>query len=1576
MRVGHFHRALGFVLAAVVLPTTARPSQPPATIPSHSDSFPPPEDVFNVSSMLESPLELSRRQDGMVDLRILNLGASIVYGVGSSTGNGYRSFLRDQLRSTGWNVNMVGSKRNGDMKDNDVEANPGDTVDQVATASRNSMAYQPNVVLIQAGSNDCAQNIDTGNAGVRMRKLIEQIFATPGLEKTTIILGTLIPNFDNNIRYCEDDSNAPGGGVNAQYRALASALRVEGKKVVLAEMNPVAPHPGNGWITRDDMSDNTHPNDAGFKKMAYVYWSAIEVAKNEGKLEAPNDVDFSVAKPGCEKKAGDGVYAGGLTQQGSGVDDGIYYHESVPKDIVLTISSGWDRNQWRFARLFSRAKDDLVGWFEQSPSVAAYGVWKNNGDYNTARFDKIADMTVDDNCIPRGVRFIDINGDGLDDFVCIAPNGDAFASINEGNGNANTPPTFHSIGLWKENVGWTQEHIVLADIDGDGRADYCYWDDGGNIWCWRNGWIDDVPKYWQNLGMRFPAKGMGDAHGVRFEDINGDGRDDWLWVRDDGQTTTWTNARSCASGREGDGLNVAWRQGFYRGASEGPTHNGMGSFASTGLRDRIHFARIFGEPQDFGLLGKLDYVFMEHVADGDRHKFNVRVWKNVGGGGTKLKADGVKYCNMMGHPNGNEDYVWTWSKGQMLMYPSRGVGRISPGESWWGPVVDPIWTPPFDIDRRDLHLTDWDGDGACDIVWADSNNGNRVQVWRNKYPDTGRWEWDHYANPAPELTCGQKRGLGIHDVPIRFADVTGNGRGDYLCMEPDGRSSGWVHNDAGAWERINQFKFTEGKDRANLRFADANGDGRADMIWVDKFNGEGWVWYNEGRIPAGGSDFTWRKPSEAAYSGYKAGTCTYYVDMDGDGRADQHSILGTFTNQAETSLNLCGGGGDSSDDSAAQSPSLPYMPGTTPGESGGDSGNSDECAAGTGPGDFEELCGFSCKFGYCPPPCTCTRYGTPEAMPEASDTIGYPANDHDLSYADLCGFSCSRGLCPDYVCQSFFPGGGFIELPNCDKRKWQCHSVDSCGVSDDIFREPKERWDYVDAGLVLSDIQSDWKAGVGLPNSQNDYIFSEYASVRYGGQDDITQRWLGPHPFQCQSLSEGSCTTAQIYCGLTDYVALDLMLISFSHVNQAFKALYDTFNDVNIKGIVNKLSEDFGPDDDEGDLATIKTALEWFDIILGFAGMKTWKDSIQRIVDLGGDISENANFFVGLYETIAGEAAEGKEKEMEGEKNLDNAVNLFIETGKGVADAALVHLFDGSDDGTEQLNALIKDGAFLLPYRSSPSAFNITKNLEAAMRHRLIPAAWASNSDLTPVVIAWEDTGETGRSESPIHLWPWGPLTGEEENTAWGWISDETARATLIDHDGWLLWLVVYFNIPKKSEEDPRWTFREPKGFDKLGPDNTDYNGAVWQDIAVSAFEGWRAADRAQDYSVVKKAGPSGFFYEEDVKTPGFISGIPVCGLDVIHHAHQYEELDNRCSTWPCCCYEAWDKPLVSCSQVPDGFSPYGGTVTEAQMESSSETTNSFAMSESDYEASFLIAKAHQQELHGYDTTWDGTWSS
>ena len=120
---------------------------------------------------------------------------------------------------------------------------------------------------------------------------------------------------------------------------------------------------------------------------------------------------------------------------------------------------------------------------------------------------------------------------------------------------------------------------------------------------------------------------------------------------DSGQTTTYTNSRSCLVGKEGDGLNSAWRQGFHKGSTSGPTHAGTGSDS----RNRVFFARIYGTLPSIGLQPQLDYVHMQHSTDSSTHKFKMNVWKNTGAGGAKLKADGDKYCDMTG--NNRDDYV-------------------------------------------------------------------------------------------------------------------------------------------------------------------------------------------------------------------------------------------------------------------------------------------------------------------------------------------------------------------------------------------------------------------------------------------------------------------------------------------------------------------------------------------------------------------------------------------------------------------------------------------------------------------------------------------------------------------------------------------------------------------------------------------------------------------------------------------------------------------------------------------------------------------------------------------------------
>ncbi|KAF7593380.1 hypothetical protein BBP40_011569 [Aspergillus hancockii] len=206
-------------------------------------------------------------------LSILSLGASITWGVNSASGNGYRESLRNQLTSAGWEVDMVGSKKHGNMSDNDVEAHSGDTIDQVKKAAQNSLSYKPNLVLINAGTNDCRLNLNISSTGGRMRSLIDSILEAEDTRSTTIILSTLITSVVKNIA-----ANRPE--VNRQFRDLVDSMQQEGVRIVLADMDPETDDENDRLsypedYTTDGVADDTHPNDGGYSKMANVWYKAI-----------------------------------------------------------------------------------------------------------------------------------------------------------------------------------------------------------------------------------------------------------------------------------------------------------------------------------------------------------------------------------------------------------------------------------------------------------------------------------------------------------------------------------------------------------------------------------------------------------------------------------------------------------------------------------------------------------------------------------------------------------------------------------------------------------------------------------------------------------------------------------------------------------------------------------------------------------------------------------------------------------------------------------------------------------------------------------------------------------------------------------------------------------------------------------------------------------------------------------------------------------------------------------------------------------------------------------------------------
>ncbi|KAK3324401.1 SGNH hydrolase-type esterase domain-containing protein [Cercophora scortea] len=206
-------------------------------------------------------------------LRIMPLGASVTFGVGSTTGDSYRKDLRDLLVQAGYQVNLVGQQKHGSFADNAVEATPGFVISQIAASAHTATpAFLPNLVLVDAGTNNCNKGGLVPDAGANVSAMIDDIFKlSPG---TTVVLATVLANKIAEQDACRVD-------VNKQYEALAADFAKKNAKFVLVDMR------GPDGPTTSDLFDTRHPNDRGYEKMAAVWFQGIETAKNRGFITAP-----------------------------------------------------------------------------------------------------------------------------------------------------------------------------------------------------------------------------------------------------------------------------------------------------------------------------------------------------------------------------------------------------------------------------------------------------------------------------------------------------------------------------------------------------------------------------------------------------------------------------------------------------------------------------------------------------------------------------------------------------------------------------------------------------------------------------------------------------------------------------------------------------------------------------------------------------------------------------------------------------------------------------------------------------------------------------------------------------------------------------------------------------------------------------------------------------------------------------------------------------------------------------------------------------------------------------------------
>ncbi|KAL8689816.1 MAG: hypothetical protein Q9224_004554, partial [Gallowayella concinna] len=150
-------------------------------------------------------------------------------------------------------------------------------------------SLDPNIVLLHAGTNDLNESpaIDPSHAPDRLGALIDQIIAD-GPDAVVLVAQIINAANANTESLIQKYNNAIPGVVSQRAKA--------GHKVMVVDMR---------GITSADLKDGLHPNEAGYQKMADVWFKGIQAASNKGWIKAPSTPDPNF---GTQSSASNGRY--------------------------------------------------------------------------------------------------------------------------------------------------------------------------------------------------------------------------------------------------------------------------------------------------------------------------------------------------------------------------------------------------------------------------------------------------------------------------------------------------------------------------------------------------------------------------------------------------------------------------------------------------------------------------------------------------------------------------------------------------------------------------------------------------------------------------------------------------------------------------------------------------------------------------------------------------------------------------------------------------------------------------------------------------------------------------------------------------------------------------------------------------------------------------------------------------------------------------------------------------------------------------------------------------------------------
>ena len=210
-------------------------------------------DCFSVLAIADEPV------------KIMPLGDSITYGIGSTNYNGYRKPLYQALTTADCNFDFVGSLTNGDFLDPNHEGHSGETASWlnqrlVGPIGYWLSTYQPKIILYHIGTNNLRLGSDIATYAQNVGETLAIVYNfDPDI---TVILAKIILTRDDAI------VNARIHSYNLLIEDIAQDWADAGYSIIVVDME-------NALKYGTDMYDNLHPNNAGYAKMAEVWYNAL-----------------------------------------------------------------------------------------------------------------------------------------------------------------------------------------------------------------------------------------------------------------------------------------------------------------------------------------------------------------------------------------------------------------------------------------------------------------------------------------------------------------------------------------------------------------------------------------------------------------------------------------------------------------------------------------------------------------------------------------------------------------------------------------------------------------------------------------------------------------------------------------------------------------------------------------------------------------------------------------------------------------------------------------------------------------------------------------------------------------------------------------------------------------------------------------------------------------------------------------------------------------------------------------------------------------------------------------------------